>query len=109
MIGQCNELTRKLREQLVPKAALIAYATDEKDSHYLEIRDIDRHGNMGTGRPVTVEFMKGLVREYSEMHSTTPYGKVPSNLLYCDPRKGCERYVWYNPPGRRMMYFVSAL
>lgn len=36
-------------------------------------------------------------------------GMMPSNLLYCDTRKGSERYVWYNPPQRRMMYFVESL
>ena len=53
--------------------------------------------------------MNALVKGYSERHSTTPYGKIPSNLLYCDPRKGSERYVWYNPPHKRMMFFSPAL
>ncbi len=64
---------------------------------------------MAEGRPVTLEFMNGLVKGYSERHSSTPYGKVPSNLIYCDSRKGRERYVWYNPPGKRMMFFGSDL
>lgn len=55
------------------------------------------------------EFMNTLVKGYSERHSTTPYGKIPDNLLYCDPRKGSERYVWYNPPHKRMMFFSPAL
>ena len=59
---------------------------------------------MTEGRPVTLEFMNTLVKGYSERHSTTPYGKIPDNLLYCDPRKGSERYVWYNPPHKRMMF-----
>lgn len=112
---ETNELTRKLRTLLHPRAALIAYA-EENDGHYacdntcfLEVRDIDESGMMGEGRPVTVEFMNELVRGYSERHSATPYGKIPSNLLWCDPRKGCERYVWYNPPRKRMMFFKEAL
>lgn len=55
---------------------------------------------MTEGRPVTLEFMNELVKGYSERHGSTPYGKIPSNLMYCDSRKGSERYVWYNPPGK---------
>lgn len=29
--------------------------------------------------------------------------------MYCDTRKGSEKYVWFNPPGKRMMYFVKNL
>lgn len=64
---------------------------------------------MGEGRPVTAEFMNELVRGYSERHSATPYGRIPSNLLWCDPRKGNEKYIWYNSPRKRMMFFKEAL
>lgn len=94
---------------LHPKAALIAYTSDEDNSFFLEIREIDEEGNMGEGRPVTVEFMNELVRGYSEKHGTTPYGKMPANLLWCDPRKGSERCIWYNPPQKRMMFFNRSL
>ena len=106
---ETNELTRKLRTLLHPRAALIAYTTEEDESFFLEIREIDEEGNMGEGRPVTVEFMNGLVRGYSENHSTTPYGTIPPNLLWCDPRKGSEKYIWYNPPRKRMMFFNGEL
>ena len=112
---ETNELTRKLRTLLHPRAALIVY-TQENNSHsmndnsyFIEVRDIDESGRMGEGRPVTVEFMNELVRGYSESHSTTPYGRIPSNLLWCDPRKGSEKYIWYNPPRKRMMFFKEAL
>lgn len=112
---ETNELTRKLRTLLHPQAALIAYA-EENDCHtlydnsyFIEVRDIDESGMMGEGRPVTVEFMTELVRGYSERHSATPYGKMPPNLLWSDPRKGSERYIWYNPPRKRMMFFKEAL
>ena len=49
--------------------------------------------------------MNELVRGYSESHSTTPYGRIPPNMLWCDPRKGSERYIWYNSPQKRMMFF----
>ena len=104
-----NELTRKIKTPLNPKAALIAYASENDRNFFLEIREIDDRGNMTEGRPVTLEFMNTLVKGYSERHSTTPYGKIPDNLLYCDPRKGSERYVWYNPPHKRMMFFSPAL
>ena len=104
-----NELTRKIKTPLNPRAALIAYASEGDKNFFLEIRGIDDRGNMTEGRPVTLEFMNTLVKGYSERHSTTPYGKIPDNLLYCDPRKGSERYVWYNPPHKRMMFFSPAL
>lgn len=69
---ETNELTRKLRTLLHPRAALIAYAEGNDchnlyNNHYfVEVRDIDESGMMGEGRPVTVEFMTELVRGYSE-------------------------------------------
>ena len=112
---ETNELTQKLRTLLHPRAALIAYS-GEKDnsyasdnSYFVEIRDIDDNGMMGEGRPVTVDFMNELVRGYSESHSTTPYGRIPPNMLWCDPRKGSERYIWYNSPQKRMMFFKESL
>ncbi len=108
---ETNELTYKIRALLQPKAALIAYKTDvgNNDSYFLELRSIDEDGHFTEGCPVTVEFMTELVKGYSERHSTTPYGRIPDNLLYCDPRTGRERYVWYNPPQRRMMFFRENL
>ena len=112
---ETNELTRKLRTLLHPRAALIAYSDEESGSqshdgsYFVEVREIDENGVMGEGRPVTVEFMNELVRGYSEKHSITPYGRIPSNLLWCDPRKGSEKYIWYNPPQKRMMFFKEEL
>lgn len=112
---ETNELTRKLRTLLHPRAALIVYAQEKNshsmndDSYFVEVRNIDESGRMGEGRPVTVEFMNELVRGYSESHSSTLYGRIPSNLLWCDPRKGSEKYIWYNPPRTRMMFFKEAL
>lgn len=81
---ETNELTRKLRTLLHPRAALIAYAREDNshyvydNSYFIEVRDIDESGIMGEGRPVTAEFMNELVRGYSERHSATPYGRIPS-------------------------------
>lgn len=112
---ETNELTRKLRTLLHPRAALIVYAQENNshsmndNSYFIEVRDIDESGRMGEGRPVTVEFMNELVRGYSEKHSATPYGRIPSNLLWCDPRKGGEKYIWYNLPQKHMMFFKESL
>ena len=94
---------------LCPRAVLIAYTYEGDKKYFLEQRSIDGKGKMGEGHPVTVEFMNELVRNYSETHGSTPYGRLPSNLLYADSRKGSEKYIWYNPPQKRMMYFVSGL
>ena len=70
---ETNELTRTLKTLLIPKAALIAYASENEKNFFLEIRDIDDRGNMAEGRPVTLEFMNELVKGYSERHSSTPH------------------------------------
>ena len=111
---ETNQLTREITDVLVPRAALIAYSAEEMPHtgsrrYFLELREIDSRGNMAEGKPVTVEFMNELVRNYSETRGSMPYGRLPSNLLYADSRKGSERYIWYNPPGKRKMYFVSGL
>ena len=50
-----NELTRKIKTPLNPRAALIAYASEGDKNFFLEIRGIDDRGNMTEGRPVTLE------------------------------------------------------
>ena len=54
---ETNELTRTLKTQLIPKAALIAYVSEDDKNFFLEIRDINDRGNMAEGRPITQEFM----------------------------------------------------
>lgn len=107
-----NELTKKLTALLRPKAALIAYIIDEdlrESKYFLELRKIDEDGKMGEACPVTYELMNEISRNYTETHNAIPHGPIPPNLLYADVRKGSERYVWYNPPQRRMMYFRKDL
>lgn len=41
---ETNELTRTLKNLLIPKAALIAYASEDNKNFFLEIRDIDDRG-----------------------------------------------------------------
>ena len=111
-----NQLTREITKVLIPRAALIAYSTsvqfnDESSRQYfLEVRDIGPDGIMREGRPVTVEFMNALVRNYSESYTAgIPHGIIPSRLLFCNPTTGTEKYVWYSPPGKRVMFFVRDL
>ena len=61
---ETNELTRTLKTLLIPKAALIAYASENEKNFFLEVRDIDERGNMTEGRPVTLEFMNELVKGF---------------------------------------------
>lgn len=104
-----NELTRRITNLLRPEAALIAYSSDELGRYYVELREITPDGRMSEGRPVTVDFMRNLVKEFSVERSTTPHGRIPENMIWADTRIGHEKYIWYNPPRRRMMYFQASL
>lgn len=105
-----NTLTEQISTLLHPRAALIAYSTESNSGGYfLELRPIGDDGKMGEAMPVTFDFMNDIARNYSEAHSGTPFGVVPHNLLYADTRKGSEKYIWYNAPCRRMMYFRASL
>ena len=108
-----NELTNKLQQVMVPKAALIAYEYRENrygnGMHYLELHPINDRGRMEAAMPVTYEFMDSLVESYTDDRRNVPHGKIPANMLWCDTRKGHERYIWYNPPGKRRMFFAGSL
>lgn len=104
-----NKITTRITAMMQPKAALIAYENSEEKSYFLELRTIGNDGKMSEGMPVTYDFMNTIAENFSEIHSGTPYGTVPANLLYADSRKGHEKYIWYNPPQRRMMYFKQSL
>lgn len=105
-----NELTRNIQKMMVPKAAIIAYRYDDRmrnDSRYfLELRAIGKNGRMGAGTPVTYDFMNTLLESYTEEMSGIPAGRVPENMLACNPRKGQEEYIWYNPPGKNRCSFT---
>lgn len=98
---------------MVPKAALIAYEYRENrygnGMHYLELHPINDRGRMEAAMPVTYEFMDSLVESYTDDRRNVPHGKIPANMLWCDTRKGHERYIWYNPPGKRQMFFAGSL
>ena len=90
-----NELTKKLQQVMVPKAALIAYEySDGRYGHgtyYLELHPINDRGRMEAAVPVTYEFMDSLVEYYTDNRQDVPHGKIPTNMLWCDTRKGHER------------------
>lgn len=108
-----NELTKNIQQIMTPKAVLIAY--EYKDSsyssreHHLELRPINEEGRMGAGIPVTYQFMNSLLKSYTEEMSGVPHGCISPNMLWCDSRKGREKYIWYNPPQKRQMYFSNSL
>lgn len=100
-----NEMTKQIQQIMYPKAALIAYECETADfsrpQNYLELRPINERGRMGAGIPVTYEFMNSLTESYTEGMNGTPHGRIPPNMLLCDPRKGHEKYIWYNPPQKK--------
>lgn len=106
-----NKLTEQLKSLYRPKAALIAYQGENSISneYFLELRPIDNNGVMGEAIPVTYNFMNEIATNFSEAHNGIPSGILPENLLFADTRKGTEKYIWSNPPGKRMMYFVPNL
>ena len=108
-----NELTKQLQKIWVPKAALIAYAYQEdtyaSKRNYLELRPINKAGRMGAAIPVTHEFINSLVDSCSDGDQRIPHGRVPSCMLWCDTRRGHEKYIWYNLPGERRMFFSERL
>lgn len=72
-----NELTRKIKTTLNPKAVMIAYASEDDRNFFLEIREIDDRGNMTEGRPVTVQFMNALVKDTRKDTAPLHTGRYP--------------------------------
>ena len=97
---------------MVPKAAIIAYKYEDRRNsdtrYFIELRPIGKKRTDGAGIPVTYEFGIPCGILYGEM-SGIPQGRVPENMLACNPRKGQEEYIWYNPPGERQMFFHKDL
>ena len=88
--NEMNELTKKLQQVMVPKAALIAYEySDGRYGHgtyYLELHPINDRGRMEAAVPVTYEFMDSLaVVRYTqgtrEVHLVQSSGKTADVLF----------------------------
>lgn len=80
-MNDMNELTNKLQQVMMPKAALIAYEYRENrygnGMHYLELHPINDRGRMEAAMPVTYEFMDSLVESYTDDRRNVPHGKSP--------------------------------
>jgi PRTRC genetic system protein B len=109
MIMKKENVNDLVRQQQIPFMALIVYRNDRTGNLYLESHRIDEKGRMLAGRPLTLKCITELVDAFAVESGGIPHGILPANTLYCDTRKGHERYVWYNPPRKRMMYFHSEL
>lgn len=96
--------------QYEPKAALIVFSKDGYQSDcFIELREIRRDGSMAAAKPVSKQFIQNILSGFSQEYRSIPHGQVPSNLLYCDTRRGHEVYVWYNPPCKRNRFFSESL
>lgn len=102
-------LLDKSEESYRPTMAIIVYEHEEEENYYLESREINRKGQMGAGIPLSQECITEIANALSEENSVSPHGLIPANLLYADNRLGHEKYIWYNPPVKRMMYFAEKL
>ena len=95
-----NELTKKMQEIMVPKAALIAYEYRESayatGKNYLELRPINKAGRMEAGIPVTYEFMNALVESYSDGNR-----RIRTKDRMC-PTVGCLPTCYGATPGKGM-------
>lgn len=109
MSYETDRLLEKADDCYLPTMAIIVYESEEEENCYLESRDIDRNGKMGAGVPLSRECISELADSFSVEHSISPHGRIPDNLLYADNRLGHEKYSWYNPPQKRVMYFASKL
>ena len=43
---ETNQLTREITSEVYPAAVLVAYADEERKTCFLEMRAVDRNGNM---------------------------------------------------------------
>lgn len=106
------ELTKRIKEAFVPSSALIVYNlsneiqgyTSQPD-YYMETRLIRKDGTLAEGKPVSKKFISALVKYFKAENEVTPHGSIPENMLWADSRMGHERYVWWNPPRKRPMFF----
>ena len=105
------EILEGTEKTFLPQMALILYSTevgDGNESCYVEVHAI-RNGKMGAGVPISQECISDIASSFSCEYSITPFGKIPHNLLFADNRLGHQKYIWYNPPGKRHMFFASEL
>lgn len=102
-----ENIIERSKMNYIPQTAIIVYAAN--NDYYLEMHRIDDKGRMLAGAPLTQECITEIASAFSVEQAKLPYGVLPENMLYCDLRIGHERYVWYNPPQKRQMYFIEKL
>lgn len=98
-------------KEYIPEMALIFYVAagdTGNDSYYVETHRI-RNGRMGAGAPISKQCISDIASSFSCELSITPHGRIPGNLLFADNRLGHQKYIWYNPPRKRHMFFAKQL
>ena len=110
-----SKIVKRITEVYEPFAAIVAYSTGETESsergYYLERRTI-RNGKMGAGKPLTQKMLASIIKTVQTTSSqldTGMYGRVPSNVLYCDTRIDHDKLVWYHGPEERNVFFSEEL
>lgn len=80
-----DELTNKLQQVTMPKAALIAHEYHESrygdEIHYLGLHPISDRGRMETAVPATYGLTDSLVESYMDGKQNVPHEKIPANIL----------------------------
>jgi len=104
-----NRLNDILEQRQVPQMALVVYRNNSTGSIYIESHRINEQGRMLAGCPLTLKCITELVEAFAVEQGNTPHGRIPGCMLYSSTRKGHERYLWYNPPCKRMMFFSKNL
>ena len=106
-----RNITDTLDCEYRPEAALVVYKKHGyRDSeYYLETRPVRADGILGAGKPVSREFIRKIAMSFRADGEMSPHGTMPRNMLHADPRLGSERFVWWNPPGKRELFFLEGL
>lgn len=110
-----SKTVRRITEVYKPFAAIIAYMTGEDDGndtgYYLEKRNI-RNGKMGVGKPLSQKMLASIIKKVqatSDQLDLGMYGRMPSNVLYCDVRVDRDKLVWYHEPEERNVFFSEGV
>lgn len=110
-----EDKTQLFATKSYPKAVMTIYETfneseyKQQTGYYVEVREINEMGLTSEAKPASIALMRDIAKSFNENYSPSPFGTIPPTLLFADSTIGHERYVWYNPPQKRMMYFVESL
>lgn len=108
-----DNMESRFSQTLIPFVAMIGYRgsvdDENKEDTYFECHEIDDNGMMRAGVPLSIDCVSEIAGAFNMEQSVVPHGVVPANILFFDSRIGHERYIWYNPPQKRMMFFNEKL